>query len=237
MFLFSCSSEKPRIIEIPEQSEKRSLDSKTTGEVLKETVVSPHMEGVVRGEEAEGAPVNNPPAVERAKLQLETLDNTDVLKVIALGIDSDGDEVTMGYEWERNGEALGKGDTMKGFKRGDIVSVKITPFDGKGYGRSKTLTTEIKNCPPQIVEHREIQFDGQSYSCQIRATDPDGDPLTYSLKSAPPGMTIDPSTGIIQWSVPPDFEGETSITVSVTDGHGGESSQDLAVEITPASKK
>lgn len=67
----------------------------------------------------------------------------------------------------------------------------------------------------------------------LKATDPDGDPLTYSLKSAPPGVTINPTTGLIQWNVPPDFKGMAPITVSVTDGHGGEVMQSFTVEIIP----
>ncbi|PJA80422.1 MAG: hypothetical protein CO148_03415, partial [Nitrospirae bacterium CG_4_9_14_3_um_filter_41_27] len=60
---------------------------------------------------------------------------------------------------------------------------------------------------------------------------PDGDTLTYSLKSAPSGMTIDSSKGMIKWNVPPEFKGKAPITISVTDGHGGESLQNLTLEI------
>ncbi len=50
-------------------------------------------------------------------------------------------------------------------------------------------------------------------------------------------MTIDPSKGLIKWNVPPEFTGKTPITVSVTDGHGGEVMQSLTLEITPEIKK
>ncbi len=46
-------------------------------------------------------------------------------------------------------------------------------------------------------------------------------------------MTIDSSTGLIKWKVPPEFTGKTPITISVTDGHGGESLQNLTLEIIP----
>ena len=179
---------------------------------------------------------NHAPIVEKARLQLETVNNNDIIKVIASGVDKDNDAVTLGYEWFKNGEPAGSGDTISEFKRGDKLSVKITPFDGKDYGPPKILSIEISNSTPKITETKAIKFDGNTYIGQIKATDPDGDPLTYSLKSAPPGMSIDSSTGLIKWDVPPDFMGKASFTVSVADGHGGEASQSFNVEIKPGQK-
>lgn len=44
-------------------------------------------------------------------------------------------------------------------------------------------------------------------------------------------MTIDSSTGMIKWDVPSDFKGRASITVYVTDNHGGEAVQSFVFEI------
>src|SRR5262249_3023408 len=41
---------------------------------------------------------------------------------------------------------------------------------------------------------------GQTYVYPAQATDPDGDPLTFSLLSAPAGMTIEPNTGRIAFT-------------------------------------
>ncbi|MEM7827060.1 MAG: putative Ig domain-containing protein, partial [Candidatus Aenigmatarchaeota archaeon] len=120
---------------------------------------------------------------------------------------------------------------ISGFKRGDLVSVKITPFDGKDYGKPKVLKTEIKNTAPRIIEHKKAKIEGLLYTYQVNATDADGDKLTYSLKYAPDGMSIDPSTGFIKWNVPPEFKGKVPVTVSVTDGYGGEAVQSLTLEI------
>lgn len=51
------------------------------------------------------------------------------------------------------------------------------------------------------------------------ASDPDGDPLTFSATGMPPGLTIDPATGTITGTFT-----ETcmcQVTVTVTDGRGG----------------
>jgi hypothetical protein len=46
-------------------------------------------------------------------------------------------------------------------------------------------------------------------------------------------MTINPSTGLIRWNVPADFKGRAPVTVSVTDGYGGEAMQSFTLEIMP----
>ena len=180
---------------------------------------------------------NNPPVITRGQLKSENTGNTDLIKVLAEGSDKDEDEVTFTYEWTKNGDRAGDSNTITGFKRGDKISVKITPYDGKDYGQPKTLYTKIVNANPKIFEHKEAVFDGRSYSYQVKATDPDGDPLSYSLKAAPAGMAINPNTGLIQWSVPPDFKGRTQVTIAVSDGHGGEASQSFSLEIKPEQQK
>jgi len=181
---------------------------------------------------------NSLPVISKVKILPEVFKIGDTLSVEASGSDMDEDEVTISYEWTKNGEPAG--NTKKigvPLKRGDKVDVKITPFDVEVYGHPVILHREIVNLPPMIIEDKKYNFDGKIYSYQVKATDPDGDPLTYSLKSAPSGMTIDPSTGQLKWDVPPEFKGKTPITVSVTDGHGGESLQSLTLEIIPEQRQ
>jgi len=181
---------------------------------------------------------NSPPDISRVKIMPEVFKPGDTLSVDASGTDVDGDEVTLSYEWTKNGEPAGNSRQIQlSLKRGDKLSVKITPFDGTDYGRSGVLNREIVNLPPMITDNRKYLFDGKRYSHQINATDPDGDSLTYSLKKAPSGMRIDSSSGLITWDVPSDFTGKASFTVAAADGHGGEVTQDLTLEIKPEQKK
>ncbi|MGD8914734.1 MAG: putative Ig domain-containing protein, partial [Candidatus Thiodiazotropha sp.] len=63
-----------------------------------------------------------------------------------------------------------------------------------------TLTVIDDNQPP-VIGAADIP-DAEAtipFSFQIIASDPDGDALTYSLPIAPQGMTIDETTGIIEW--------------------------------------
>lgn len=59
---------------------------------------------------------------------------------------------------------------------------------------------------------------GGLYQYTVPARDADGDPLTFTLTSAPDGMTIDPN-GLITWT--PAVAGTPTVTVEVSDGRGG----------------
>jgi len=54
------------------------------------------------------------------------------------------------------------------------------------------------------------------YTYNVDATDPDGDTLTYSLTTSPTGMTINSTTGLINWT--PTSTGDYEVTVRVSDG-------------------
>ena len=178
---------------------------------------------------------NSAPVLSNVKFLPEIFKQGDTLNVEASATDIDGDGVTFTYEWTKNGEPAGSGNHIQvPLKRGDKVSVKITPFDGEVYGSEKTLVKTIANMPPMITDDKKFSFDGSVWTSQIKASDPDGDALTYALKEAPKGMTMTQS-GLITWKVPTDFSGKAPVTVSVTDGHGGEAVYNLAVVITEES--
>ena len=61
----------------------------------------------------------------------------------------------------------------------------------------------------------------QLYTYDANATDPDvGDVLTYSLDQSPAGMTINPLTGLIQWTPQGSDVGSHAVTVRAADNRG-----------------
>ena len=175
---------------------------------------------------------NSPPAVKEVKLIPGGPKQGDALGVEVKTEDIDGDEVGLTYEWSKNGGPAGNGKYLNvPLKRGDKIKLRITPFDGEAYGRPVLLEREISNFPPVVINDNKFNFDQKVFTYQVLASDPDGDRLTYSLKSGPPGMTIDAATGFIKWNVPLDFKGPVSASVLVDDGHGGATSYDLNVTI------
>ncbi|MGE5284595.1 MAG: putative Ig domain-containing protein, partial [Actinomycetota bacterium] len=116
-------------------------------------------------------------------------------------------------------------------KRGDKVSVTVTPFDGRERGKPATLFREILNTPPAIEGQEQFQVTDNAVTFRIRASDADGDPLTYSLKDAPSGMSIDPKTGSVRWTTSIGTTGKVPFTVIVSDGSGGESTARFSVTV------
>ncbi len=175
---------------------------------------------------------DTPPEMTKVKIMPEVFKPGDTLYVDTEAKDADGDNVTILYEWTKNGEPAGKGREIEGgVKRGDKIFIKITPFDGEAYGDPITMTREFRNMPPTIAADTKRRFDGVHFTYQVKASDPDGDPLTYALKEAPKGMTIDPAKGLVSWDVPEEFVGKTSFTVTADDGHGGVASYTVKVTI------
>jgi hypothetical protein len=162
------------------------------------------------------------PTIAKAEITPRIPKANDTLRVDAMGNDKDGDMVTFKCEWSRNGETAGTNDNLEGpFKRGDKISVKITPFDGEENGQTITVTTQIYNSAPKPSGGDE-KFENNLYSFRVKADDPDGDSLTYKLKRAPAGMAMDESTGLITWRITEKDAGRHPVSIQISDGHGGE---------------
>lgn len=167
---------------------------------------------------------NAPPEITRLKLNSAISRPGDVFSVDASAMDPEGDQISFSYEWTKNGEPSGKTRELASpLKRGDKITVKVTPYDGQDYGTPFVLERKIDNMPPVFIDDKHYDFDGRLFSHTVRAVDADGDTLTYSLKSGPEGMTVNPRTGLVTWNVPLDFKGKAPFTVAVNDGKGAES--------------
>jgi hypothetical protein len=175
---------------------------------------------------------NAPPEVKSVKLLPEVFSPGDKLHVEVSGKDIDSDAVTCMYQWSRNGAPAGTGDSLDALiKRGDKITVKITPFDGEVCGDPVVLEREVRNLPPVITAHNEYSFNGTVYTYQVKASDPDEDALVYLLEGAPDGMSIDKSAGLITWKVPAEFKGDAGATAVVNDGNGGIARYNMKISI------
>ena len=139
------------------------------------------------------------------------------LRIDAEAMDKDGDPVKLRYAWTVNDQKVSEDPVFGNFKSGDRIIGTVIPFDGKEEGAGRSFVRQLGNAPPQITP-AEPQFDDPRWSLQVKATDPDGDPLQYSLKNAPSGMTIDPKSGFISWNTDGSGSGKHSAIVVVSDG-------------------
>jgi outer membrane protein OmpA-like peptidoglycan-associated protein len=78
-------------------------------------------------------------------------------------------------------------------------------------------------CDPSTVEV------GRTSTCTATATDPDGDPLTYSW-TTPQGTLASPAERQTLWTAPQQ-EGTVPVTVTVNDGKGGMASATANIQV------
>jgi hypothetical protein len=98
-------------------------------------------------------------------------------------------------------------------------SVKVTVSDGK-HNTSVIFNVTIYdvNNPPILSPiGNQIAVEGQLYTLQITATDADNDTLTYSANTSI--FTINPNTGLINFTPTISQIGNYSINISVSDGN------------------
>lgn len=158
--------------------------------------------------------------------------SNDPLIVTAEAHDLDGDEIRYEYAWIVNGAPAGTTDRLDiKVKRGDRITAQVTACDGEGGCSSRSAERTISNMPPVIAENKSYRFENNMFEYQVTASDPDGDPLEYTLQSSPPGSQIDSSNGSIRWQAPQDASGKQRFSIAVTDGQGGRSTHDL--DFTP----
>ena len=187
--------------------------------------------------------VNTPPRITSFDVIPQNPVVGGTIKATVVTSDKDGDNIMVSYQWSKNNEIMlaSTSETLtltNDFKRGDKISLIVIPDDGKTKGAPLIMNISVANASPLIKPSQEtFRFNGDIYTYQMNAYDPDGDKLSYSLKSAPSGMNINSSTGLITWKVPPSFKGEAVITVSVSDGQGGEVLQSFTLEIKPGQMK
>ncbi len=87
------------------------------------------------------------------------------------------------------------------------------------------------NKPPSIVkstEPLEISLN-QIFSFKVDASDPDGDPITYSLVTSPDFMSIDSSTGLVTGK--PNEVGNLRFIVNADDKKGGIDTEEFILNV------
>jgi len=140
-------------------------------------------------------------------------------------VDPDGDPLSYAItsfpiwgEVKLNGDAVTYTPT-DGFVGEDTLVYQAS--DGKGYTEvTVTLVVSPENKLPEIIsEPKKFTAVGAVYVYQVEAFDGDGDELSYRLKAGPETMSIDESSGMVQWL--PVKAGLEEIIIEVDDGKGG----------------
>jgi hypothetical protein len=104
--------------------------------------------------------------------------------------DADSDTISFGYRWFINGNVL-SGQTRESLsptflKRGDQLTVEVTPFDGTTGGASQlSAPVSIANTAP-ILSSLSVDFDheaqGRQLLARVEVLDPDHDEVTLRYR-------------------------------------------------------
>ena len=75
---------------------------------------------------------------------------------------------------------------------------------------------------------------GKTYAYDVKASDANGDAVTFALIQSPTGMTIDANTGVLRWTPAASDLGSQDVLIRVSDGRGGSAEQHFILPVTPA---
>ena len=170
---------------------------------------------------------NSPPSISAVQFNYGS-----VFTVDPKGEDRDGDAIGYRYQWLVNDEELPfESENIlpgKFFSKGDRVTVAITPYDEESDGAAaKVKDVLIENKPPEITSTPPVESSGEEFVYAITAEDPEGEPLTYSLETAPDGMVVDPQSGEVRWSMRAEVAGSQQVRIKVEDASGRWSIQEF----------
>jgi hypothetical protein len=178
---------------------------------------------------------NTPPEIRQVRLTPDRICAGVEITAVPDGFDANGDEVGYNCKWIINGEDIyEKSLSLNGkmIKKGDSVSVEISPFDSFGTGSIyRTQAFVVPNAMPEFISAPPSSFQGRIYSYKAVAKDPDDDTISYYLARSPKGMTIDGQSGIISWQIKDDDIGTHSIEIVAQDSEGAKCLQQYTLNI------
>jgi large repetitive protein len=118
---------------------------------------------------------------------------------------------------------------------GGVYPVTVTASDGKGGTVSTTFNWTVGNPPPVATNDTATTNEDTPVTIPVLAndTDPDGDPLTVTIASAPNGTVVINANGTVTYTPNPNFNGTDTITYTISDGNGGTSTATVTIAVAP----
>ena len=164
----------------------------------------------------------------------------DLLEARVTGEGMDDAGAALRYTWTVNGRDVegvaSNRFSTEGLRRGDRIQVRavLETMDTRDREASQELV--LKNRPPKILsEPPETLIAEGHYRYEVKAEDPDRDPLTFRLEGkVPEGMKIDRVSGVLDWQFSAPPEGPIFVDIRVRDGLGGEAQQSFDFTISQA---
>ena len=197
-------------------------------------------DGVVEGPPFRSIPasvVNTAPIISNVDVEFDHQGQGRRMMAKVDVIDPDNDSVSLKYRWRKNETVVKEGEDntfdLASVTAADTMHVDVTASDGNPDG-SSTVSQRfaLSNSAPTIISTPSKSATGGAYEYQVKASDPDGDPITYGLEGAPPGMTIDAHTGMLRWTPGADAVGVQHVRVMAKDARGAFATQEFELSIS-----
>jgi len=177
-------------------------------------------------------PANQPPVISSLTAGAGRVNPSDSCQVKCVASDPDGDELS--YTWSADGGSISGEEPVVTWTApavpGDYtIAVKVT--DGRGGEATTQLTIGVAvNQPPVISLTSEPQTVKKAMTSAIKciASDPDEDKLDYIWSAS--GGNITGEGPAVTW-VAPNAYGTYTITVTVTDGRGGQATESINIVV------
>jgi hypothetical protein len=181
---------------------------------------------------------NRPPVISNLTAASTQIFASATTEVQVIAADPDGDKVSI--SWQCTGGSInGSGYVVTWQAPKDYGKYTITAIANDGKSGTAQQSIEITvgaNQSPQIsslaAKPQSVNY-GQQSIISCVATDPDGDALSYAWKADEGNITGQGPT--VTWNAPTK-DGNFNIYVSVTDSKGGESKQNVTINVSGAVK-
>jgi hypothetical protein len=222
LFLFSGSPRQEASPKTPAQA--ADLSPRPGGENFLERPIGPPLppppQQAIPPEQEER------PTIQSIRFNPPQATRMDILKaeVVTAG-NADPGRITYAYVWKVNSRTVAGATeaalNLATFKKGDLVTVTVTPYDGHKAGfPAESPITLIYGIPPSLdlqAASKKTKA-GEPLELQLVSLYPDSEGIAFSLE-APfvPGMSIDSQTGKITWIIPPGQKGTIRFGAAVAD--------------------
>ena len=133
---------------------------------------------------------NHPPVVHSLSLAPDPIVRQGVVTAVVETKDADQDEVQLRFRWVVNGAPVPGGSAStfnaEGLKRGDRLTVEVTPYDGKVEGPQTRAPEKVVGNTSPVVRAVVLEPNGAKAGDPIKATvdgnDVDGDAVRYTYR-------------------------------------------------------
>jgi hypothetical protein len=178
-------------------------------------------------------PANQPPVISSLTASEGRVSPSGSCQVKCVASDPDGDKLS--YTWSASGNISGQGPlvtwTVPAAPGDYTIAVKV--IDGKGGEATAQLTISVAvNHPPVIdsltAKPQKVKK-AMTSTIECLASDPEGDKLSYTWSAS--GGNISGEGSVVSWVAPNTF-GTYTITVTITDGRGGETTKSIDIVVT-----